>query len=158
MPLRVFLIGCAFGFIWGLIDNTVQASFHGPIYPLLDIATWSIAGGWMAVSMGIGDWLGRKSTYQCGSKSFLRGFGTRLLAVGLLMLLWVGMVHADRRNSDPTLRDESRLVPFLLAGGALGLVGAMLWYLGDRKSAFASLTAGWRIPPTGRESEIPSSE
>jgi hypothetical protein len=156
--MRAFFIGCVFGFVWGLIDNTVWATFHGPIHPALDVAKWSICGGWIAVFLAMTDWLLRKTTYQSGSRPFLRGFGTRLLAVGLLMLLLVGLTHADQRNTDPTLKDESGLVPWLLAAGVFGLVGAVLWYLGDRRSALSSLTAGWNILPTGRESEIRSSE
>ena len=66
--MRVFLIGCVLGFVWGLINNTVWRTFHGPIYPLLDVAVWSLAGGWIAVFLGLVDWLMRKTAYQSGSK------------------------------------------------------------------------------------------
>jgi hypothetical protein len=158
VAMRVFLIGCVFGLVLGLFVNTMWWSYHGPIYPALDVAFWSVTFGCAALLLGLADWLMRKSTYQCGARSFSRGFGARLLAIGLVLLLLVGTAHADKRNSDPTLKDESRLVPLLFAGGAFGFVGAVLWYLGDRKSAFLSLTAGRHILPPGRESEPASND
>src|SRR6516225_475114 len=108
------------------------------------------SGRWMDRRiLGPGRLANAQDSLSIRVKAFLSGFGSRLLVVGLLMLLQVGMVHADRRNSDPTLRDESHLVLPLLAGGAFGLIGAVLWYLGDRKN----VTAGRQMRPTGREGE-----
>jgi hypothetical protein len=103
--------------------------------------------------MELGNWLQRHSPATRGWKPYLGELGMRLLAFGFMMILIVGLAHADKKNA-PVEGGGTDLVLPLLTGGVVGIVGALLWYVGDRKGRPADPTP--RLPPVDEEGVTPS--
>ena len=131
--MKCFLVGCLLGTVLGLLLNIKQTS-HGPLYPALDVAVWTLIGALSGLTTELWAWLAGKTTAKVESRPHLRALGIRLLLLGTLMFLLVALKHADVTNGSRAYKDETWLIPPLLAGGVIGITGAVLWYIVDRKN------------------------
>jgi hypothetical protein len=92
-----------------------------------------VFGGVLGLLAELYAWFVQNTTAKLESRPCLRALGIRLLALGTLMILFVAMKHADVTNGSPAYKDETWLIPPLIGGGVIGITGAVIWYIADRK-------------------------